>query len=577
MSKSVNIPKWAQEFEVAPLIEADENLNPEFANLLSQASDKAFVEGEVYKGNVISVGNDYIMIDIGYKQEGLVSTKEFKGFDGQVKIKAGDQIDVYLEKLESTMGNLVLSKDKAEIIRAWDKISEACDKGEPVEGTVLAKVKGGLAVDIGVKAFLPGSQIDIRPTKNLDKFLGKTMEFKVIKFNKKRGNIVLSRRAILADERGKLREETLDAIQEGMVVKGIVKNVTDYGAFIDLGGVDGLLHITDMSWGRIKHPNVLINVGDEINVKVLKYDSDKERVSLGMKQILPNPWDLAPDKYLPGLKVTGEVVSVKDYGVFVELNDGIEGLIHVSEMSWTQKNSPAQLYSVGDKIEAQVLEVDTENKRISLGVKQLKPNPWNEIAEKYKVGQQVKGKVKSVVDFGIFVDLGEEFDALIHVSDLSWTKKNVNPSEEYKVGNEVNAIVLTVDSENQKFSLGIKQLEEDPWKKIEERFPAGTIVEGEIIRVTDFGGFMELETGIEGLIHISEISEDRIERASDKIKKGDKVKVRVISIDKNAKKIALSIKAVGSAELAANMSSYQDEAAKNSNSLASQLKGIKID
>ena len=558
---------WMKGYDVVIGEDVETVPSTEFSTLLTQNVAKNFAEGEVFKGRIISIGQDYVTVDIGYKQEGLVSVKEFQNYDGSLKIKANDEIEVYLERLESHMGNLILSKDKAEILKAWDKISLACESGEPLTGTVIAKVKGGLSVDIGVKAFLPGSQIDIRPTRYLDKFIGKTMEFKVIKFNKKRGNIVLSRRAILAEERGKMRGEILSQIEEGMIVKGIVKNITDYGAFIDLGGIDGLLHITDMSWGRVKHPSNLLNIGDEIEVKILKFDQDKERVSLGLKQVQANPWEEAKNKYVPGTKVAGEIVSVKDYGVFVELDDGIEGLIHVSEMSWTNKiKNPTKHFNPGERVEAVVLEVDVENKRISLGVKQLQPNPWDGLVAKYKVGDKVKGKVKSIVDFGVFVDIGEEVDALIHVSDVSWTKKNVNPTEEFKEGQTVEAMVMAVDRENQKFSLGIKQLEEDPWKKIETRFPVGTVVEAEVVRVTDFGAFVELETGIEGLIHISELSEERVEKPSDVVKKGDAAKAMVISVDKEAKKIALSIKA-------ANGADYKVDKVKSA-TLADKFKGF---
>jgi small subunit ribosomal protein S1 len=398
------------------------------------------------------------------------------------------------------------------------------------------------------------------------------MEFKVIKFNKKRGNIVLSRRAILQDERGKLRDETLAQIQEGMIVNGIVKNITDYGAFIDLGGVDGLLHITDMSWGRVKHPSNLLGVGDEVDVKILKYDSGKERVSLGLKQVQPNPWESAKDKYFPGTKVSGEIVSVKDYGIFVELDDGIEGLIHVSEMSWTNKKAPVKAYNVGEKIEAVVLEVDVENKRISLGIKQLMPNPWDDLVAKYNVGKSVTGTVKAIVEFGLFVDLGEEVDALIHVSDVSWTKKTTELSADFKVGQKVTAAVVSVDRENQKFCLGLKQLEEDPWKRIEERMPVGNTIEGEVVRLTDFGAFVEVETGIEGLVHISEISDERVEKPSDKLEKGQMVKCVVISIDKSAKKIALSMKSAEAGEYKANYKPEEVGAA----TLASKLKGFKF-
>ena len=490
--------KWMEDFEVVFGDEEETTETTDFSKMMETQVSKKFSEGETFNGNVISIGQDYVMVDIGYKQEGLIPVREFQNFDGTLKIKEGDEIEVNLEKLESKLGNLVLSKDKAEILKAWDKISDACESGVPLEGTVVAKVKGGLSVDIGVKAFLPGSQIDLRPTRYLDKYIGKTMQFKVIKFNKKRGNIVLSRRAILQEERGKLRGEILSQIQEGMIVKGIVKNITDYGTFIDLGGIDGLLHITDMSWGRVKHPSNLLNIGDEIEVKILKFDSEKERVSLGLKQVQPNPWEVAPEKYQPGKVVSGEVVSVKDYGIFIELSDGIEGLIHVSEMSWTGSiKNPAKHFTVGEKIEAQVLEVDVENKRISLGTKQLQPNPWTDIEKKYPIGGKAKGKVKSVVEFGIFVDLGEEVDALVHISDVSWTKKTVNLAEQFKEGDEIEAMVLTVDKDNTKFCLGLKQLEEDPWKKIEDRLPVGTVIEAEAVRVTDFGAFVEHETGIE--------------------------------------------------------------------------------
>jgi small subunit ribosomal protein S1 len=570
-STTMEVPAWAKEFDVVFDDNEETKSEGEFSKLLDKEETKNFSEGEVFKGHVIAISDDYVTVDIGYKQEGLVFAKEFKNYDGTLKVTVGDEIEVYLEKLESSLGNLVLSKDKAEILHAWDRISEACEKGKPVEGTVIAKVKGGLSVDIGVKAFLPGSQVDIRPTKNLDKFIGKKMEFKVIKFNKKRGNIVLSRRAILAEERGKLRDETLGQITEGMIVKGIVKNITDYGAFIDLGGVDGLLHITDMSWGRVKHPSNIIALGDEINVKILKYDTSKERVSLGLKQVQPNPWESAEEKYTVGTTVTGEVVSVKDYGIFVELDDGIEGLIHVSEVSWTNNKGPIKGFNAGDKVEAQVLEVDVENKRISLGVKQLQDNPWDAIEAKYPIGSTVEGTVKAIVDFGIFVDLGETVDALIHVSDLSWTKKNINPNEEFKVGSTVKGVVLTVDKDNAKFCLGIKQLEEDPWKKIDQRMPVGSVVEGEVVRVTDFGAFVELETGIEGLIHISELSEERVEKAEDVVKAGDKVKALVISIDKADKKIALSKKNADNADL-----SQFTQAETKTSALAEKLKGFSV-
>ena len=547
---SQDLPKWVEQYEVI----CEEDASPEavvseFGEMLQSHEGIAFVEGKVFQGQVVKVTDDFVTIDIGYKQEGLVFAKEFRSYEGELEVKVGDEVEVYLEKLESSLGNLVLSKDKAEILKAWEKISSACEDGNSVKGTVVSKVKGGLSVDIGVKAFLPGSQVDIRPTRNLDKFIGQTMNFKVIKFNKKRGNIVLSRRVILQEERDQLRGETLGQINEGMIVKGVVKNITDYGAFIDLGGVDGLLHITDMSWGRVKHPSNLLAVGDELEVKILKFDEERERVSLGLKQVRPNPWDHADEHYIVGSTVSGPVASVKDYGAFVELGEGIEGLIHVSEMSWSSRaKNPIDEVEVGEELSAQVLKVDIENKRISLGLKQLQPSPWDQIVEKYQVGHKVKGKVVSVVDFGVFVDTGEDVDALIHVGDISWANKNINPHQEFSEGQEIEAVVVTVDKESQKFYLGIKQLQEDPWKNIEHRLPTGSVLEVEAMRITDFGVFVELEQGIEGLIHVSELSEERVDKPEDVIKQGEKVQAMIISIDKDCKKIALSVKAVGKAE-----------------------------
>ena len=567
--------KWMDDFEVVFGEDQESKKESEFGKLIADNQTKTFTEGEIYQGRVIHVGNDYTMIDIGYKQEGLVSTREFMHYDGTLKIKEGEVIDVYLERLESSLGNLVLSKDKAEILKAWDKISETCESGTPLEGTIISKVKGGLSVDIGVKAFLPGSQIDLRPTRYLDKYIGQRMQFKVIKFNKKRGNIVLSRRAILQEERSKLRGEVLDQMQEGMIVKGIVKNITEYGAFIDLGGIDGLLHITDMSWKRVKHPSNILTVGGEIEVKILKFDREKERVSLGLKQVQMNPWEEALEKYPVGKKVSGQIMSVKDYGIFIELEDGIEGLVHVSEMSWVGKiKNPLKHYQEGEDVEAKVLDVDVEGKRISLGIRQLQPNPWDKIEVDYPVNKKVKGTVKSIVDFGAFIDLGEEVDALIHISDFSWTKKNIDVNEELKVDQEVEAVVLSVDKESSKFCLGIKQLEEDPWKRIEERFPVGKVIEIKIIRVTDFGAFAELETGIEGLIHISELSEERVEKPEDVVKEGQMVQAMVISTDKEVKKIALSLKAA----LTAEASQYTQSAeVPEATTLADQLKGFSLE
>jgi len=535
-------------------------------------------EGEVVDGTVLSVGPEYVTVDIGYKCEGLVPIQEFKDAQGATSVAAGDVISVYLERMEMDNGFMLLSKDKAEIIRAWDEISAACEKDQLVEGTVIAKVKGGLSVDIGVKAFLPGSQIDTKPVKNLDKFVGKRFKFKIIKFNKKRGNIVLSRRAVVAQERELQRAETLANLQEGMIVTGTVKNITEYGAFIDLGGMDGLLHITDMSWGRIKHPSELFAVGDEVKVKILKYDREKERVSLGLKQVSPNPWDDAEYKFPVGMTVKGKVVSLKDYGAFVELEDGIEGLIHVSEMSWTERvKHPSKVLNVGDEVQCKVLEVDSKNKRISLGLKQLQQNPWDELEIKFPVGTIIEeAEVKSVTDFGVFVDVGLGIDGLIHVSDIAWTKKFGHPSEKYKKGDKVRAVVLGIDKANEKFSLGIKQLERDPWESIKSRYRIGQAIEGAITKLTDFGAFVELEEGVEGLIYVSEIADHRIEKPSDVLKVGDKVRAEILSIEPKERRIGLSIKQLGRTEERANYDQYVGERSKKTSMgdiLGEKLKG----
>ncbi len=520
-------------------------------------------EGEVVDGTIVSVGSEFVTVDIGYKCEGLVPIQEFKDAHGVAHVSVGEVVSIYLERMEMENGFMLLSKDKAEIIRAWDEISQACEKDQLVEGTVIAKVKGGLSVDIGVKAFLPGSQIDTKPVKNLDKFLGKKLKFKIIKFNKKRGNIVLSRRAVVAHERELQRAETLANLQEGAIVTGSVKNITEYGAFIDLGGMDGLLHITDMSWGRIKHPSELFAVGDEIKVKILKYDREKERVSLGLKQVSPNPWDDAEYKFPIGVKVKGKIVSLKDYGAFVELEDGIEGLIHVSEMSWTERvKHPSKLISIGDEVECKVLEVDSKSKRISLGLKQLQENPWDVLELKFPVGTIVEGDVKSITDFGVFIDIGMGIDGLVHISDIAWTKKFAHPSEKFKKGDHVRSVVLGIDKTSEKFSLGIKQLERDPWENIKSRYRQGQAVDGIVTKLTDFGAFIELEEGIEGLIYVSEIADHRIEKPADILKVDDKIRAEILSIEPKERRIGLSIKQLGRTEERANYDQYVGERSK---------------
>ena len=550
-----------------------------FAELYEQSLTTSDVrEGEVVDGVVVSIGPDYVTVDIGYKCEGLVPIEEFKKTDGTVSVQVGDALSVFLERIESDTGFMQLSKDKAEIIKAWDEISQACENDQLVEGTIIAKVKGGLSVDIGVKAFLPGSQIDVKPVKHLDKFLGKKFKFKIIKFNKKRGNIVLSRRAIVAQEKERQRAETLSTLHEDQIVTGTVKNITEYGAFIDLGGMDGLLHITDMSWGRVKHPSELFSVGDEIKVKVLKYDREKERISLGLKQVSPNPWEELASKINVGERVKGKVVSIKDYGAFVELSEGIEGLIHVSEMSWRRDvKHPSKVLNVGDEVECQVLEIDAKNKRLSLGLKQLQANPWSALEEKFPPGKIIEGEVKSVTDFGIFVDIGEGIDGLVHISDISWNKKLAHPNERFKKGDKLSAMVLSIDKETEKFSLGIKQLEKDPWETAKAKYKVGEGIEGKITKVTDFGAFVELEEGLEGLVYVSELSDTRVEKPSDVVKVGDQVRAEVISLDIKERRIGLSMKKLKHSEERRDYQDYvgrQDKKTSLGDVLGAQLKGI---
>jgi small subunit ribosomal protein S1 len=520
-----------------------------FAALFEESlKNEVMKEGEIVTGTVIQVAKDYIVVDIGYKSEGQVAASEFIGPDGQMTVKPGDKIDVLLESRENENGLCVLSKEKADRLKVWDEISAACERDELIEGTITQRVKGGLSVTIrgGVKAFLPGSQVDLRPVRNLDAFIAKNYKFKVIKFNKKRGNIVLSRRVLLEKERAELKGQTLERLKEGQIVEGIVKNLTEYGAFIDLGGIDGLLHITDMSWGRVNHPSELFQVGDHVRVKVLKFNAETERVSLGLKQITEDPWSKAAEKYVPGTVVRGKVVSLKDYGAFIELEQGIEGLVHISEMSWTRRvKHPSKMVAVGDTVEAVVLDIDPSNNRISLGMKQLEANPYEQLREKYPPGTAVKGRVRNIADFGIFVEIEEGIDGLVHISDMSWTQRIKHPSEMYQKGEEVEAVVLnidTADGEKPKISLGIKQLIQDPWDRIPYDYPVGKVLEGKVLKVLDFGAFVELERGIEGLVHVSEISDERVEDPRTALKPDQVVKVQIITVDAIERKIGLSIK-----------------------------------
>jgi len=545
------------------MVDTETQTDESFAALFAESLKKEEVkEGEILRGTVIAVGKDYAIVDVGYKSEGQVPLEEFRGADGQIEVKAGDSVDVLLESRENDAGMVVLSKEKADRFKVWDEISAACERDELIEGTITARVKGGLSVTIrgGVKAFLPGSQVDLRPVRNLDAFLGQAFKFKVIKFNKKRGNIVLSRRVLLEKERAALKESTLERLKEGQVVEGIVKNLTEYGAFIDLGGIDGLLHITDMSWGRVNHPSELFQVGDHVRVKVLKFNADTERVSLGLKQISEDPWSRAAEKYIPGTVVRGKVVSLKDYGAFIELEEGIEGLVHISEMSWTRRvKHPSKMVAVGDMVEAVVLDVDVKNNRISLGMKQLEPNPYEQLTEKYPPGTVVKGKVRNIADFGIFVEIEEGIDGLVHISDMSWTQRVKHPSELFQKGDEVEAVLLNIDTsdgEKPKISLGIKQLVADPWDRIPHDYPSGKVVAGKILKVLDFGAFVELEKGVEGLVHVSEISEDHVEDPRAVLQPNQEVQVMVLHADGAERKIALSIKGANRAKEMADAQGY---------------------
>lgn len=510
---------------------------------LYEESLKSIKEGEVVAGEIVQVDKEYVLVDIGYKSEGQINIREFIDAEGNLAANVGDKIEVLLERREDDEGVIRLSKEKAAKIKVWDKIREIYENDGTVKGTILSRVKGGLSVDIGLQAFLPGSQVDLRPIRDMDSLVGMEHEFKIVKYNKRRGNIVLSRRAILEAERVALKDKTLDIIEEGAVLRGIVKNITDYGLFIDLGGIDGLVHITDMSWGRVGHPSEMHKAGDEIEVKVLSFDKERERVSLGIKQLVPDPWSQVEKEYPIGARITGRVVSLTDYGAFVEVEQGVEGLIHVSEMSWTRKvRHPSQLLSIGDMVEAIVLNMDISKKRISLGMKQVAPNPWDVIEEKYPVGTTIEGKIKNITDFGAFIGIDEGIDGLVHISDISWTKRIRHPSEVYEKGQEVRAVVLSIDKNSERFSLGIKQLAPDPWDEIPVKFKPGTRVTGTVTNVTDFGLFLELEEGIEGLVHVSEISSDKKGNPLSRFQIDDVIQAKVINVSREEKKIGLSIR-----------------------------------
>ncbi len=527
--------------ELLPDAVDPDSLSPEQMDDL-YASTMQVKDGEIIEGTVVGLEGDYVLVDVGYKSEGFVSRSEFPGRGRD--LSPGDKVEVFVEEREDDDGLIALSKEKANRIKIWDRISKAHEEDEIVQGEIIARIKGGLTVDIGLKAFLPGSQVDLRPVRNLDQFIGKTFDMKIIKLNRKRGNIVLSRRVLLEGERAELKRETLAHLTEGLEKVGVVKNITDYGAFIDLGGIDGLLHITDMSWGRVSHPSELLSIGDSVKVVVLKYDKERERVSLGHKQVTPDPWENVEIKYPVTGKVRGRVVSITDYGAFVELEQGVEGLVHVSEMSWTRRvRHPSKFVAVGDVVEAVVLNLDKEGRRISLGMKQVEANPWTTVEEKYPVGTRVEGSIRNLTEFGAFVALDEGIDGLIHISDISWTQRFKHPSEVLRKGQEVEAVVLSVDIEKERLSLGMKQITPDPWDDINDRYAVDDDIEAKVTKITNFGVFAAPEDDLEGLVHISELDAEKVREPEDVVQVGDVFRMRVIKIDREQRRLGLSIRA----------------------------------
>ncbi len=544
-----------------------------FADLFEMDEHSTVIkEGDVVMGMIVSIVDNHAMIDIGDKAESYVPLSEFL-VDGKAEeVNVGDSYEVFVEKRKEE-GGILLSREKAIGIKVWEEIAKIQADDGTIDGKIENRVKGGMSVDIGVPAFLPYSQIDLRPVKDLDALIGQTFPFKILKFNRKRNNVVISRRAILEKEREKMRDAMRSSLEEGMIVKGTVTNITDYGLFIDLGGMDGLCHITDLSWGRVSHPAKLYKVSDEIDVKILKYDQESDRVSLGIKQLRPDPWATVAERYPVGSKTVGKVVSITDYGVFVELEEGVEGLIHISEMTWSKKpRHPSKLVAAGDEVEIMVLNIETETKRISLGMKQLHPNPWDLVSENYPVGSIIEGKIKNITDFGIFIGIEEGIDGLIHVSDLSWTERIKHPTEKYAKSDTIQAVVLKIDRENERFSLGIKQLEPDPWMAALSNYPGGAIVEGTITNVTDFGIFVQLEEGIEGLVHVSEISKEKIATPVGMYNMGDPLKVKVINVSSKDRKIGLSIKALDKDSSEDSLQDYKKKQSAGPSTIGDLLK-----
>jgi small subunit ribosomal protein S1 len=570
--KSDALLKNAEELKSAPSREEDMG----FRELYEQ-SLQTLQLGEVVEGKVIQINPDMVMVDVGWKTEGYIPAKELRDEHGNITIAVGDRVEVFVDRRDGD-GNLVLSKDKAARLKIWDDVKYACENNTTMKGVVVERVKGGLSVDIGIPAFLPGSQVDIRPIRDLDQFVGQTIDFNVIKYDRKRNNVVLSRRAILEKHRDEEKRITLENIQEGNIVEGIIKNITDYGIFIDLGGIDGLLHITDISWGRISRPADSFSKGQRIKVKVLSFDREKERVALGLKQLTDNPWETIHEKYPVGSVMEGKVVNLTDYGAFIELEPGVEGLVHISEMFWTREiKHPSKVLSPGQHVQVMILEVKTEEKRISLGLKQTMSNPWETLRDKYPVGTLIKGVVRNITNFGVFVGIEDGIDGLIHLSDISWTQKVKHPSDLFKKGQEIEAMVLNVDVENEKFSLGVKQIEKNPWEEFTNKYGPGASLSGKVTNITDFGIFVEIEEGIEGLVHISELSQKRVKSASELFAIGDTVNATIKSIDSKARKIRLSIKDYETAaEGPAVHSQYLNNRENMGSSLGRALADVKI-
>ena len=531
-----------------------------YESLLDQYGARRFAEGDVMKGTVLKITDTDVIVDIGYKSEGVIPVAQFIDPNGNVTIKIGDVIDVLLEDTDDGEGHIVLSREKAEKVKVWEEVEKAYNENTIIRGRVVERIKGGLSVDIGIRAFLPGSQIDTRPIKNLDSLRGKEIECRVIKLNRKRGNIVLSRKLVLENEQARKKAFTLEVLKEDAEVRGIVKNITDYGVFVDLGGIDGLLHVTDLSWGRVNHPSEMFNVGDEITVKILKYDRDKERVSLGYKQLTPDPWTLVRQVYPVGARVTGKVVNLTDYGAFVELEAGVEGLIHVSEMSWSKRvKHPSKMLQLGQDIEAVILDVDLDNRRISLGLKQTEPDPWSTLTERYAIGSVISGRVRNLTDFGAFIEVEEGIDGLVHVSDIS-PRRIKHPSEVLKKGERVDAVILNIDTDNHRLSLGIKQLQPDTWEQFFTSHGVGDMVRGRVVRHAPFGVFIELDEGIEGLCHVSEINETDRQNLEGRFVLGEEADFKIIKLSPHDHKIGLSHKAIGEDVERREYDSYRDSA-----------------